>query len=188
MPLLKREVERLRGEVEASLLPVPCFEAPDDTQWTMFKLKPDLADDYPGQEDLFVAKTMLMEMWQTAHTGILFDSRRFSRVGETFCYLKLDGKDGIDEERFADKAEIEDALDAALIPRRLGSFIGGGTGKRYSYIDLALTDLPKAIEVIKSVLREGSVPRRSWLLFFDTVWQDEWVGIWDETPPPPREG
>jgi hypothetical protein len=49
----------------------------------------------------------------------------------------------------------------------LGCHIGGGTGLRYSYIDLALTDVKKAIPAIQGRLRQGKVPRRSWILFFD---------------------
>jgi hypothetical protein len=89
----------------------------------------------------------------------LFHSERFSKCGETFCYVKLDGKDGLDEEKFPDKAAIEDALDEVLRPRRLGCHIGGGTGLRYSYIDLALTDVQQGLDAVRRRLREGNVPK-----------------------------
>jgi hypothetical protein len=99
--------------------------------------------------------------------------------------VKLDGRGGLDEEHFADKSEIEDALDAALVPAGLGCHVGGGTGRWYSYVDLALTDVDRGCEIVKAVLRAGNVPRRSWILFFDDEWAHEWIGIYDDSPAPP---
>ena len=121
--------------------------------------------------------------------GELGESRQrsFSRCGETFCYIKIDGSEGLDEEKFADKAQIEDALDEVLRPDRLGCQIGGGSGLRYSYIDLALADLERGIDVVRKRLQKGNVPRRSWIQFFDADLAAEWVGIYDDSPPPPIE-
>jgi hypothetical protein len=126
-------------------------------------------------------------LWTAAHGGGLFCSERFSRCGETFCYVKLDGSQVLAEERVADKSKIEDALDAALKPSKLGCSIGGGTGLRYSYIDLALTDVDKGIERIRHALQAAQVPNRSWIQFFDTDLAAEWVGIYDDCPPPPLD-
>jgi hypothetical protein len=90
-------------------------------------------------------------------------------------------------ESFKDKSEIEDALDAILMSNRLGCVIGGGTGRRYSYIDLALIDLKQGIDAIRRVLVEGKIPKRSWIQFFDSTLAQEWVGIYDDSPPPPME-
>lgn len=115
--------------------------------------------------------------------GHLF-SKRFSRFNETFCYLKLDGKDAA-LEGFADKAAIEDALAAAFAGTGLGAVIGGGTGFRYSYIDLALIDVEKSIPLLRETLQRGRVAKRSWLLFYDDELAAEWVGIWPDSPEPP---
>jgi hypothetical protein len=172
------ETERRR------LSPAPFYER-DDLMWTLWELKPEDAPDYPHQVDLFVGTSGLKEMWTRAHSGRAFASSRFSAFGETFCFLKIDRAEGLDEELFANKSEIEDALDAALKRAGLGAHVGGGTGRRYSYVDLALRDVERAIPVVRDTLRRGKVPRRSWLLFFDATLRDEWVGIWPETPPPP---
>lgn len=185
LPALAAKVEELRQAVLDDLPQAPCYSFVNESAWTMLQLKPTEAEDYPAQHDLFVAKTIDLELWRAAHAGGVFSSSRFSRVGETFCYLKLDGHEGLAESRFEDKAQLEDALDAALGPAELGAFVGGGTGLRYSYIDLALTDVRRGIDLVRRVLRAGDAPRRSWLLFFDDVWHDEWVGIHDDTPPPP---
>ena len=185
MTELAKQVERLQAAICAELPDVPAVA--EGGVWTLFKLKPEVQDDYAYQSDLLVGRTPLEEMWKAAHRRVPFSSCRFSGVGETFCYIKLDGSEGLDCEGFADKSEIEDALDELLRPRGLGCQIGGGTGLRYSYVDLALTDVDSAIPAIRARLQEGRLPKRSWLLFFDDIYRDEWIGIWDDTPAPPTE-
>lgn len=161
------------------------YEISNNSNWIGLELKPEKKDDYLYQSDLFVARTMNEAMWKTAHSGQLFYSERFTSKEEIFCYIKLDGSQGLDEEKFADKAEIEDALDSLLVKEKIGSVIGGGTGLKYSYIDLALVDLDKGISIIKEVLRNANISKNTWILFFDSELESEWIGIWDETPKPP---
>lgn len=179
-PMVGALIDSLRDQLPSQ----PFYRWAETTQWTLYKLEPQQADDYPEQRDLFVAKSCQHDLWVAAHADPLFFSERFSRCGETFCYVKLDGAQGLVEERFADKSEIEDAIDDVLKLHGLGCHIGGGTGLRYSYIDLALTDLRKGVEAVRRRLQEGRVPQRSWILFFDADLAAEWVGVYDETPPP----
>jgi hypothetical protein len=187
-------LERLRDTVTSvieslrdQLPPTPHSEWTKDAEWTLWELQPPEMDDCPEQRDLFVARSPNPVAWTTAHSPDLFYSERFTRCGETFCYVKIDGSDGLDESQFADKGEIEDALDEVLVPARLGCQIGGGTGQRYSYIDLALIDLDRGIQAIRDRLRQGNVPKRTWIQFFDADLVAEWVGIYDDTPPPPMD-
>jgi len=83
--------------------------------------------------------------------------------------------------------KIEDALDDALARDGLGIHVSGGTGLRYSYIDLALTDLERGVERSRRALRKVGVDDRSWIQFFDADLSAEWVGVYPETPPPPSE-
>jgi hypothetical protein len=80
---------------------------------------------------------------------------------------------------------MEDALDGALRASATGAVVGGRTGLRYSYVDLALTDTEKGIQQVVEVLRKGNVVKRTWILFFDDIYRHEWVGIWDDSPAPP---
>lgn len=150
----------------------------------VLELTPEEKSDYRRQDDLLVGTTAFLPMWQRAHSELPFASERFSRCGETFCYLKMDGGEGLDPQGFADRGEIEDALENALA-KDLGAVIGGGTGLRYSYVDLALLDVKKAVPAIREALRAGRLPKRSWLLFHDSALEAEWIGIWDDSPPPP---
>ena len=39
---------------------------------------------------------------------------------------------------------------------------------------------------LRRALPRREIPRESWLLFFDDALADEWVGIHEDAPPPPR--
>ena len=43
--------------------------------------------------------------------------------------------------------------------------------------------LPKVVRL----LREGRIMERAWLLFCDSCWRDEWIGVHEFTPPPPMD-
>lgn len=177
-----------RARVIEALPAQPSHGSVDPSTWPLIKRTPVEADDYPRQADLLMAKTKYLEMWRAASSGQPFSSARFSRHGEVFCYLKLDRPDAGDAEEFPDKGHLESAVESALASERLGGYLGSGTGLRYSYLELALRrdEVPRAAAAIKGVLRRGHVPVRSWLLFHDDAWRDEWIGVWGETPPPPR--
>jgi hypothetical protein len=157
-------------------------------EWTSVKLDPPgQTDDYPGRTDLLIASTHDVELFQGIHGGYPFASACHSKVGEIFCYLKLDAQQVPKSELVAFRSRFEDALNAALLQAKFGCGIGGGTGLRYSYIDLALTDLVRGVPFVREVLATLQAPPRSWLLFHDDDLAEEWVGIHPQTPPPPRE-
>jgi hypothetical protein len=152
----------------------------------MFRMTPVQRGDYPERSDMLVGYTVVPALWERLGSSESLRSADFSNCGETFCYLKLDGINGLAGSAFADKSEIEDALDEALRSVKVGCVIGGGTGLRYSYVDFAITDVPIACGIIRKILCSGKIPRRSWIMFFDSDRKDEWIGVWDETPVPPK--
>jgi hypothetical protein len=189
---LKPTVDALVAAMQDRLPDVPLYalhsddDSPDSgNRWAVFELKPARQDDYPHRDDLLVAVTGNVHVWRGFHEDNSFYSERFSRHGESFCYLKIDGSEGLDGDGFSDRGSIEDAVNEVLIPARAGCVIGGGTGLRYSYIDLALADVAAAIPLITKRLRAGKIPRRAWLLFFDAPLAHEWIGAYGDTPAPP---
>jgi hypothetical protein len=189
---LKPTVDAVVASIKDQLPDKPLYvlqpeaDAPDSQiKWVGIEVKPTPAEDYLQRRDLLVAISANANLWRAAHEDESFYSERYSRHGETFCYLKLDGSVGVDEEKFPDRASIEDALNETLEPARLGCVIGGGTGLRYSYIDLALVVVDAALPLIRSRLRAGNIARRTWLLFFDAHLAHEWIGVYDDTPAPP---
>jgi hypothetical protein len=182
---LRERVEALVSQVTEQLPAKPFFQRMVPGEWALFKMEPEQAEDYPIQADLKVGKSASQPLWLAAHSPVSFASERFSKCGETFCYVKIDRRDGLGQSKYRDRADIEDALDAALQPEGLGCHMGGGTGLRYWYFDLALTEVKEGIAAIRTCLRHGGVPLRSWIQFFDDELAGEWIGIDDQTPMPP---
>jgi hypothetical protein len=171
--------------IQAGLPARPWHEVDLENQnheWGGFELEPE--DDDRGRADLITGITPFSELTEAVLAGS-FRSERFSRFGETFCYLKIDGGDGPAPPNVADREPVEQAIDEVLIPSRLGRTIGGGTGRRHFYVELALADLERALPVLRGRLQALNVPRRSWLLFHDCELADEWVGVYEGGAPPP---
>jgi hypothetical protein len=182
---LRETVDYLVAGLNDKLPLQPYGESIEENRWATIELKPQPRDDYARRSDLLVAITGALDTWQAAHGGGEFYSACHSRCGETFCYVKIDGREGLSvDSPFTDRREIEDALHAALRSQQLGCVIGGGTGFAYSYIDLALTDVQAGIGVVRETLQHGRVPRRCWILFFDATLAREWVGVYDDSPEP----
>jgi len=172
--------------IDARLFDTPLVKNVDRLQWGLWRLSPPLKDEYPRQQDLIMGSSALESMSACAQLGQKFDSRRYSRVGETFCFLKFDGDGRKIAARMEERKQVEKAVNDALVAAGLGVVVGTGTGKKYSYLDLALADVRQAIPVIIGQMRNAQVAKRSWLLFHDAHLADEWVAIHEDTPPPPK--
>ncbi|HEX2473287.1 MAG TPA: hypothetical protein VHK01_00995 [Lacipirellulaceae bacterium] len=182
---MKETFDAVIRSIHDQLSPEPYFKWIANAQCSVYELKPEEAEDYPQQWDLFVGISAAPQVWTAAHSGGVFYSSRYSRCGEIFCYLKIDRSEGLENSKFADRSEIEDRITGLLTQHGLGCHVGGGTGLRYSYIELALTDLPRGIQAVRQVLQAVQIPIRSWILFDDSDLVAEWVGIYDDSPPPP---
>jgi hypothetical protein len=53
------------------------------------------------------------------------------------------------------------------------------------YVDLALAASSDAIAAVIETARRANVAERSWILFCDADYADEWVPVWPNTPAPP---
>lgn len=187
---LDRLYDTVRSLISASRDQLPdrphyAWANAEDIPWSAVKLQPEEADDYPRFEDQFVAITPVQELWVATRCGRPFSSQRFSRCGELFGCLKIDGAEGLEGSEFDDREAIENAINAALVPKKLGCTIGGGTGLRYSYVELALARPDQALAALQERLQSGRLPKRAWVLFHDADLCGEWVGVYDESPPPP---
>jgi hypothetical protein len=185
---LLKSVRRVVDEITASLADKPWIGRSQEAEWAAFRLEPQENNaDYPKRKDQLTQISAIPDLHQCVFSSNGFDSVRFSKCGETFAYVKIDGADGLPEWGFKDRAEIEEALIAALETSQLGTVVGGGNGRRYCYIDLSLLDVNKAVSVIRETLARGGVSIRSWLLFFDSDYSAEWIGVFPDSPPPPME-
>jgi hypothetical protein len=177
-------VERAVSAVVAGLPERPLHTHCASLKWTMFETEPVPADDYVGQDDLLLSTTLAPELLKSYLQGAPFSSQRFSRNDEVFCYLKTENPTAGIEQLVARRTELEDELDAELREAGAGCVIGNGLGLRYSYIDLALSQPGVGLPLVRRVARSRDVFARSWILFCDTAWTHEWIGIWDDAPPP----
>lgn len=178
---LRVNVETLIAAAIERLPAAPHAAFSRDATWASLQLEP-LPDEI-AQHDLFTAITPNVELFRATHARAGFYDERFSSCGETFAYVKLDAE-GLEDSAFEDRGAVEDALTEVLERHELGTTIGGGTGRRYQYVELALLDVERGVELVAKALRAGRAPRKSWVLFHRSDWSREWVGVHSDTPPP----
>jgi hypothetical protein len=169
----------------AGLPAEPLWASGGEQRWTLLELDVERADDYPRQSDVALCSTFLPEMLKCYLSGSPFASRRFSRHGEIFAYLKHESARGDARQVLAARRVLEDALDAALVVERCGRVVGSGMGVVYSYVDFALASLERALAVIRTVASRVGLPPRSWLLFCDSALADDWASVHPAAPRPP---
>ena len=189
LPLVRAQAT-VAALIRGFLDQLPSSRATDisvEGQWAGLEFEPpEPASDYPLRSDLVVASTNNCELFQAFHSGQSFTSTCHSKIGETFCYLKLDAAEQSARDIVGFRAKFEEALNPALLEANAGCCIGGGSGLRYAYIDLALADVKRAVPILRKILPEHDASLRSWLLFHDDDLAAEWIGMFRETPPPPQ--
>jgi len=183
---LQPTVEAIVGSLVDQLPDEPSYRYVPQGKWNSYELEAEQAPDFPGRTDLCVAISGRPDVFEALHGGSAFYSDTHTRCNETFCYLKIDGGGEPMSIRASMREQLEGAIDQALIPIQLGCVVGGGTGLRYSYVDLALTDVVPAVSTLRHLAQRGLFPQRSWLLFCDDELGSEWLPLVPNAPPPPQ--
>jgi hypothetical protein len=183
---LQPTVDAIIGSLVDQLPEQPSYRFVPQGRWSSYELEPEPASDFAGRLDLCVAISGRPDVFESLHGGSAFYSDTHTRCNETFCYLKIDGGGEPMSIRAQLREQTETAIDQLLIPSQLGCVIGGGTGLRYTYIDLAVTDLPQALQALRHLANKTLFPRRSWLLLCDDELADEWASVTPDAPPPPE--
>ena len=184
---IKGRFELIVKEIQSGLPPAPYLNLPEPASGKMYELAPEASSDYPARQDMWVASTIVPEALENAIAGVPFCSCRYSRFGELFCYIKIDGTTMDGDGSATARSEVGDLIDRTLRENNLGCCIGGGTGLRYSYIDMVVLDFHNTAMAISKTLQAMKITKKCWILFFDNDWHREWVGIWKDTPAPPGE-
>lgn len=183
---LAAAIEAGCGGILAGLAERPYHTFCEHAAWTLLDVEPVLNDARVAQDDLVLCSTMLPEMMKSFLQKDPFSSCRFSRHGELFVYLKYADTDRrSSEERLAERAHLEDALNRALVPGAVGCVVGAGLGVRHAYIDLAMLQLEHGIALIREIWRRGGGAGPAWLQFCDSVRQREWIAVSDSASTPP---
>ena len=85
---LRRAFIMLGAEQRSRIPAQPFLDRLESLAWTEIDLRPKKQEDYLHRYDLGAAVTCAPDLWRNAHSSQLFWSGRFSRSGETFCYLE----------------------------------------------------------------------------------------------------
>lgn len=173
------------SRITDTLPDAPLHESCERADWVLFEMgELRSADEEYPLPDLQVATTMCPEMLKSFLSGIPFASERFSRHGERFAYLRIDTRGQDRSQSLELRMALEEALDYALVPGRLGCVVGAGVGETHMYVFLALHDIAPALRQLQRQLQEHGVPKRTWLRFCDPEWSLEWLGAYTDSPDP----
>jgi hypothetical protein len=146
--------------------------------WALLEMDPLDERSESNKDDLLLASTCTPELLRCYLDGSPCASRRFSRMGETFVYLRYEDRERSMKARLARRRVIEQALANALAG--VGAVTGVGVGVQTSYVDFALTDLDSGLSRAILALRDLGIPERSSIQFFDSELADEWLAIWPD--------
>jgi hypothetical protein len=163
----------------------PFFIHKNGKQWGEIEFEPANPCNFSGRSDILLACTMLPDAMECAHNKWKFYSQQFSRFREFFCYLKIEITDEPDLAGEKYKEDLLNALNATLVEKRIGVVTGAGTGLRHGYIDFVLNSISKGGRIIQKIGKKFKLPKNSWILFFDSVMEANWIGIYEDTPIPP---
>jgi hypothetical protein len=155
-------------------------------EWVGINFEPPENCDYTGRSDMISMCTMAPEVIESAHNDIRFYSERFSKFNEIFCYLKMERWIHDDEEKYEDyKTKLIDELNLGLRKNQIGMVTGAGSGLKYSYIDFVISNIPRGARIIQSKLRKiQKSQKNAWIMFFDSAMEANWIGVYDDSPPP----
>jgi hypothetical protein len=159
----------------------PTSEAPDASrsEWTLLEVEP-LAEQRGGRkDDLLLASTCTPELLRCYLDGSPCSSRRFSRIGEQFVFVSYADEEPTMARRVERRTVIERALSECVAGS--GAVTGVGFGVKTTYVDLALYDLETGLLNLISRLRQLDVPAETFIQFFDSELEEEWLSIWPDS-------
>lgn len=176
---LAAAVDAGRAGILAGLDERPYHVFCEHAAWTLLDVEPVVQEGAcVDQDDLVLCSTMLPEMLKSFLQKDPFSSTRFSRHDELFVYLKYAGSARhSSEERLAERASLEDALNRALVPGSVGCVVGAGLGVRHAYIDLAMSEWEHGVTLIRQVWQHSAVTGSAWLQFCDSTRRRHWVAV-----------
>jgi hypothetical protein len=148
-------------------------------EWTLLEVEP-LAEERGGRkDDLVLASTCTPELLRCYLDGSPCASRRFSRTAEQFVFVSYADDERTMARRVARRGAIEAALSESVAG--FGAVTGVGFGVKTTYVDFALSDLEMGLLGLVSGGRQMELPELSFVQFFDSELEEEWLSIWPES-------
>lgn len=168
LPLL---LERAVAAVDALLPPVPRHGLAVGAEWTLLEMPPDPTSPQP---DRVSAATCLPELLKCALEGSPLHSRRFSRWGESFVWLKAPAAH---PERVSRRERLERTFDEVLRKEARGALVGTGFGAQHDYYDLCLTPGESSLDLLLRLARSAELPSGTEVGFYDSRWTEERLAV-----------
>lgn len=166
LPQLGELLASATAAVEAQLPATPLWQRPVGAEWVWLELEPTSEGMQPER---LAAVTWLPELLKCALEGLPFHSRRFSRWGERFVWLRSPAVRGA--ARVERRERVEKTLDEALRGAGCGAVVGTGFGERDDFFDLCLGEQDAALGALLDVVRGLQLGAE--LGFYDTRWAEE---------------
>ena len=147
-------------------------------EWTLLEVEPLTEERAGRKDDLLLASTCTPELLRCYLDGSPCASRRFSRT-EQFVFVSYADDERSMAQRVARRGAIETALGECVAG--IGAVTGVGFGVKTTYVDLALCDLETGLLRLISRLRQLGLPVQTFIQFFDSELEEEWLSIWPDS-------
>lgn len=153
---------------------------PDNIDWTIMGFTADELRAMDSQPERLTYRTLAPQVTEGFWKSKQFDSSKFAKAGEKFCYVKsrLTYEEGHDPQ-FED---FQEQLDKELREAGIGCQIGAGRGSEYYFFDLALKDIDAAVEFMKKLALTIDLPKQTWLMFYDATDKAKSIELHTEAP------
>ncbi|MBP7862250.1 hypothetical protein KA183_11250 [bacterium] len=120
---------------------------PDDIDWSVLGPTADELRAMEAKPERFTFRTLAPEVTEAFWKNSEFDSVKFAKMGEKFCFIKTSLAVEEDEDPMIEDFQVY--LDEELRAKGLGCQIGAGRGSDYYFFDLALVDVDACLEIMK---------------------------------------
>lgn len=158
-------LEELEGFVSETVARNEWKKYPPGESFTLYKVEPE-EGAFP-RSDLFSLSTSAPHLFRDyMESNGAFDDP-LDGSGAHYVYVSIDGSYFPKGAEVDKRAEIEEALDAALKAEQSGRYLGGGFGNGRGYVDLLILDGARSLALIEKTLKDLQVPSGSSIEFFD---------------------
>lgn len=181
----RNEAEDIVRSFEDERPTVPFSELPMTVEeFSTVRLSPR-APDRARRRDATLYQTRYRVLTATRLAGERVTAPRFTRFGEAFVGVKISLVPPTTLNDPAELVSLGSRLEERLMETRTGGVVARAVGLEHVYVDLALTDLAKALPEIRGSLDREGVRSPAWLIFDEAGLEDRYVPLTPHTPPTP---
>ncbi|MEM8624571.1 MAG: hypothetical protein AAGG47_13730 [Pseudomonadota bacterium] len=157
------EARALHQTLANDLPHLPFAPSRNQAEATLFNVTPR-KDDWP-RADMITYRTTRPDYAAARFAAVTIAAPRFSSMAESFLALRLARTPEHPFEEIEEREILATAIDTALREAEIGGVFGEGHGHEHVYVDFAVTEIAKAIDVVGRVLREGGQTAPGHILF-----------------------